>query len=72
MTDIEAVALRAVQRYAESHPRPPHVNRQQAATMLHVSEGTVRNYIKSGALKLNSVGMIPISEIDRVILARAA
>ncbi len=34
MNDLET-AIKAVQLYAEMHPRPPHVNQQQAAEMLH-------------------------------------
>lgn len=32
MTDFE-IALKAVQLYAEMHPRPPHVTQAQAAEM---------------------------------------
>lgn len=35
MTDFE-IALKAVQLYAEMHPRPPHVTQAQAAEMLMV------------------------------------
>ena len=62
-----AIALRAVQLYAEAHPRPAHVNMKQAASMLGCGLYRVRSLIRSGALKLNACGMIPIAEIDRVI-----
>lgn len=70
MTDFE-IALKAVQLYAEMHPRPPHVTQAQAAEMLHRSEPTVRKLIRSGIIRLNAAGLIPVSEIDRVLAARA-
>lgn len=67
MNDALTIAAKAVQIYAETHPRPPHVTQQQACEMLHKSHPTVRKMIRSGELRLNSAGMIPISEIDRVL-----
>lgn len=64
------IALKAIQLYAETHPRPPHVNQQQAATMLHLSHVTVRKMIRAGDIKTNAAGLIPISEIDRAIAIR--
>jgi predicted transcriptional regulator len=61
------VAVRAVQIYAERHPRPVHVNQVQAAQMIGVSARTISNYIKSGAIRLNKCGMIPIGQIDALI-----
>jgi predicted XRE-type DNA-binding protein len=72
MTDIVQIAATAVRLYAESHPRPPHVTQSQAAEMLHVSRPTVSRMVRAGTLKLNGCGLIPISEIDRVLAARAA
>lgn len=66
------IALKAVQLYAEMHPRPPHVNQLQAGEMLGLSHVTVRKMIRSGVIRTNEVGMIPISEIDRVLAPRAA
>jgi len=63
------IASRAVRMYAESHPRPSQVSQVQAAEMLGVSRSTVGRLIKSGELKLNRVGMIPISKIDEILLA---
>lgn len=71
MNDLET-AIKAVQLYAEMHPRPPHVNQQQAAEMLHLSHVTVRKMIRAGTIKTNEIGQIPISEIDRVLQPRAA
>lgn len=62
--DLERIARRAVQLYAESHPRPTQVNQTQAAEILGVSTRTVRNYIRAGRLKLNRCGMLPIEAID--------
>lgn len=59
------IATKAVQLYAETHPRPIHVNQVQAAEMIGKSIPTVAKLIKSGSIKLNAAGLIPISEIDR-------
>lgn len=72
MTNPVEIALTAIQLYAEMHPRPPHVTQAQAAVMLRRSEPTVRKMIRAGLIKLNGAGLIPISEIDRVISAKAA
>jgi hypothetical protein len=37
--------------------------------MAGVSRGTISKMIKSGQLKLNEFGRIPVSEIDRAIAA---
>jgi predicted transcriptional regulator len=63
---IERAALRAVQLYAETHPRPTQVTQQQAATMLGVSTRTVRNYIRAGKLRLNGAGYLPIEAVDAI------
>lgn len=72
MSDAVEIAVKAVQIYAEMHPRPPHVNQQQAAEMLNLSHVTVRKMIRAGTIKMNPAGLIPISEIDRVLQPRAA
>lgn len=60
------IAARAVQLYAETHPRPTHVTQKQAAEMLRVHPKTVQNYVAAGTLKLNRCGLIPIEAIDAV------
>lgn len=72
MTDHLKIAMRAVQLYAETHPRPPHVTQRQAADMLCVSPPTVSRMVKAGTLRLNKAGMIPISQIDAIIEAEQA
>lgn len=67
MNEELTIARRAVQLYAETHPRPPQVNQKQAAEMLGVSARTVHNMIKAGTLRLNRCGMIPIEQIDAVL-----
>lgn len=67
MDEALEIAVKAVQLYAETHPRPPHVNQRQAAEMLHVSPPTVAAYLKAGKLKLNGAGLIPIGQIDALI-----
>lgn len=64
MTDLERVAFRAVQLYAETHPRPTQVTQAQAAEMLGVSRKTIYNYIRAGTLKLNKCGQVPIEAVD--------
>ena len=71
MTEFE-IAMKAVQLYAEQHPRPPHVTKTQAAEMLGVSMPTMANLIRSGTIKMNRLGKIPIAEIDRALLPRRA
>jgi hypothetical protein len=60
------IAFLAVRLYAETHPRPAQVTQQQAAEMLGVTRRTVHNYIRSGRLKLNSCGHLPIEAIDAI------
>ena len=43
MTEQLAIALEAVQRYAEMHPRPTHVTQLQAAEMLGLSQARSRS-----------------------------
>jgi hypothetical protein len=69
MTELQ-IAVKAVQMYAETHPRPVHVTQKLAAEMLNLSEQTVGKMVKTGRIKLNDCGMIPITEIDRVLQAR--
>lgn len=70
MNDVDdrelRIAHRAVQLYAETHPRPTHVTQIQAAEILGVSTRTVRNYIHAGKLKLNRCGMLPIEAVDAI------
>lgn len=65
--DALSIAKMAVQLYAETHPRPPHVTQKQAAAMLRVSTATVSRLVRAGHLSLNSVGFIPIEQIDSAI-----
>jgi predicted DNA-binding protein (UPF0251 family) len=71
MSEIE-IALKAVQLYAEMHPRPSHVTQVQAAEMIGISRETVRKMIRQGRIRMNEAGMIPVSEIDRVLAPKAA
>lgn len=66
MSEVE-IAVKAVQIYAEMHPRPAQVTQLQAAQMLELSRATVNRMIKAGTIKLNKCGLIPIAEIDRVL-----
>jgi hypothetical protein len=66
------IALRAVQLYAERHPRPPHVTMIQAGEMLGLSRHTISKMVKTGHLKLNRCGLIPIEQVDRLLLVDSA
>ncbi|WP_322082886.1 DNA-binding protein [Burkholderia sp. BCC1972] len=74
MTELEMlnVARRAVQLYAEMHPRPAHVTQAQAAEMLCLTPRTVHTFVRTGKLRLNGLGRIPISQIDELIATRNA
>lgn len=60
------VAVRAVEIYAQKHPRPTQVTQTQAAEMLGINPKTVRSYIVAGKLKLNGCGQIPIEAVDAI------
>ena len=61
------IALKAVQLYAETHPRPAQVSKREAARLLGISHPTVGKLVASGDIRLNRCGKIPITEIDRVL-----
>lgn len=69
MNSAREIAVQAVRLYAETHPRPPHVTQRQAAEMLHVSAPTIAKIIKSGKLRLNGMGLIPIGQVDALLEA---
>lgn len=62
------IAKKAVQIYAESHPRPSHVTQKQGAQMLGISAATMSRLVKFGSIKLNKCGLVPISEIDAALM----
>lgn len=64
------IAVKAVQIYAETHPRPAQVTQTQAAEMVGVSRWTIMRLVKAGEIRLNAVGTIPITEVDKLIRAR--
>jgi excisionase family DNA binding protein len=67
-SDVLRIAARAVQIYAEKHPRPPHVTIKQAAEMLGLSRNTVSKMVHTGMFKLNMCGLIPIEQVDAALL----
>ncbi len=68
--DALHIAVLAVQRYAETHPRPSSVTQKEAARMIGVSGATLSRLVRAGKIKLNDVAGVPISEVDRVLAAR--
>lgn len=66
-SDVLRIATRAIQLYAETHPRPPQVNMSQAAQMLGLSRHTVSKMVRAGQFKLNRCGLIPIEQIDKIL-----
>jgi excisionase family DNA binding protein len=66
-SDAIKIAMRAIQLYAERHPRPVQVTITQAAQMLGLSPPTVRKLMKAGKLSFNGCGLIPIEQVDAVL-----
>lgn len=62
-----SIAFKAVQLYAESHPRPVQVTQGQAAEMLGLSRHTIGRMLRTGVLKLNKCGLISVGEIDALL-----
>ena len=63
----QAVSEALLKMQKRDQPRPLHVTQKQAAEILGLSPTTVGKLVNSGKLKLNGCGMIPMSEIDRII-----
>ena len=70
--NIIEIAAKAVQLYAESHPRPAQVTQSQAAEMLGISRPTMSRLVKAGIVRLNACGLVSISEVDRALQTRRA
>jgi excisionase family DNA binding protein len=66
-TLLLAVASKAVELYAQRHPRPVHVTQQQAAEMLGLHRHTIRRFIEAGKLRLNRCGLIPTEQVDALL-----
>lgn len=66
MSELDLI-VKAIEIYGARHPRPSHVTQVQAAEMLDLSEATVSRMVKSGQIRLNGAGRIPITEIDRLL-----
>ena len=64
------IAFQAVRLYAETHPRPLHVTQGQAAEILGISMDSLLKMMSAKKLRLNECGLIPISDLDRVISSR--
>lgn len=62
------IALAAVRAYDESHPRPKLVSKTQAAEMLGITYPTLSRLIEAGHIRVNQIGKIHVSEIDRQLL----
>lgn len=69
---VKQIIIETIRTYVEIHPRPAQVNQLQAAEMLGLSSPTVRKMVRSGQLRLNDCGLIPITEIDRALVAKVA
>lgn len=69
--DIEKVlapiVCKAVATAMAMRPRPSSVDQKQAAEMLEVSQATVSRMVRSGTIKRNVAGRIPMEEVDRVL-----
>lgn len=69
MNELE-IAIKAVQTYAEMHPRPLHVTKTQAAEMLGISRWLLADLIRHGKIEVNGFNKIHISEVDRVLVSK--
>jgi len=67
--DIIRIVHRALQIYEARHPRPAHVNLKQAAEMLGISRHTVTKIMRMGKLRYNACGLIPIEQVDKLLVA---
>lgn len=65
-SDIDQI-LKILEIHDARRPRPSHVNMVQAAEILGKNVKTVSKMVRFGSIKLNPCGMIPITEIDRVL-----
>lgn len=63
--EVLAIAVRAVQLYAEMHPRPTQVTIGQAAEMLGIGRWKATQLAKVGVLRLNPCGLVPIEVVDQ-------
>lgn len=71
--EIEAIAVRAVEIYVQKNPplpQPSHVTCKQAAEMLGVHSNTVTGLLRTGKLKLNGIGKIPVEQVNALLRAR--
>lgn len=68
---IKEAARKGAEEAIKAMPkdRPAHVNYTEAGKILGRSRQTVANMARSGLIKLNAAGLIPIKEIDRVLSA---
>ncbi|WP_233623296.1 DNA-binding protein [Burkholderia seminalis] len=66
LTDEQMLLLidRAIAEFEREPKRPPHVTQAGAADMLGLSRATVGKLVRTGELRLNGVGRIPIGQID--------
>jgi len=71
MSELELLQ-QAFELYAARRPRPVQVTITQAAQMLGLSRPTVRNLMKAGKLSFNGCGLIPIEQVDRLLLAKSS
>lgn len=67
-TALLAAAAKAVELYAMRHPRPSHVNQQQAAEMLCLHHNTISRFIETGKLRLNRCGLNPTEQVDALLM----
>ncbi len=64
------IAIKAVQIFSETHPKPSQGTQTQAAEMLGISRQTVSRMIRTSSFSLNKCGMVSILEIDLILCAR--
>lgn len=62
--EILRIIDEAISLFEKREKRPVHVTGKVAATMLGVSPRTISNMLKTGELRYNRCGRIPIEQID--------
>ena len=63
----QAVAKAILRMPKRDQPRPFHVNIKQACEITGFGRTKIDTLLKTGILKLNKGGLIPISQIDELI-----
>lgn len=67
VAEMTARRVGAMMLAKASNMRPLHVNQTQAAEMLDLSVSTISRMVKSGQIRLNKCGMIPVEQLEECV-----